>query len=98
MEGREQFRSEGQGEASRIRGEKGRDLKEIQSEAYRLAREITGRGDAQATSIYAAAYDRSASTRDFYEFLKTMEIYQNTIDSGTSLILTTDGEFYKFLK
>lgn len=94
----DRYRSEGQGEASRIRGEKDRDLKEIQSEAYRLAREITGRGDAQATSIYAAAYDRSPSTRDFYEFLKTMEIYQNTIDAETSLILTTDGEFYKYLK
>lgn len=94
----DRYRSEGQGEASRIRGEKDRDLKEIQSEAYRLAREITGRGDAQATAIYAAAYDRSPATRDFYEFLKTMEIYQNTIDAETSLILTTDGDFYKYLK
>ena len=94
----DRFRSEGQGEASRIRGEKDRDLKKIQSEAYRQAREIRGRGDAQATAIYAAAYDRSPGTREFYEFLKTMEIYQNTVDSETSLILTTDGDFYKFLK
>ncbi|UCH82950.1 MAG: protease modulator HflC [Candidatus Latescibacterota bacterium] len=94
----DRFRSEGQGEASRIRGEKDRDLKQIQSEAYRQAREIRGRGDAQATAIYAAAYDRSVDTRSFYEFLKTMEIYQNTIDAETSLILTTDGDFYKFLK
>jgi len=31
----EKFRSEGQGEASKINGEKERDLKTIQSEAYR---------------------------------------------------------------
>ena len=94
----DRFRSEGQGGASRIRGEKERDLKAIQSEAYRLAREIMGTADARATLIYAAAYNVSADSRDFYAFLKTMEIYGTTIGEGTSLILTTDGEFYKFLK
>ena len=94
----DRFRSEGEGEASRIRGEKERELKLIQSEAYREAREIIGDADAEATRIYAAAYDRSTDTRTFYEFLKTMEIYQTTLDSETALILSTDGEFYKFIK
>lgn len=94
----DRFRSEGEGEASRIRGEKERELKLIQSEAYRRAREIIGDADAEATNIYAAAYDRSADTRSFYEFLKTMEIYKTTLDAETLLILSTDGEFYKFIK
>lgn len=94
----DRFRSEGEGEASRIRGEKDRELQRIQSGAYREAREIRGAADASATSIYAAAYDRSADTRSFYQFLKTMEIYETTLDAETSLILSTDGEFYKFLK
>lgn len=94
----DRFRSEGEGEASRIRGEKERELKRIQSGAYREAREIIGRADAGATEIYAAAYDRSADARDFYEFLKTMEIYQTTLDSKTSLILSTGGQFYKFIE
>lgn len=94
----DRFRSEGQGEASRIRGDRTRDLKAIQSEAYRLAREIIGDSDARATAIYAAAYDQSADSRSFYQFLKTMEIYLTTLDAETSLILTTDGEFFQFLK
>jgi membrane protease subunit HflC len=94
----DRFRSEGEGEASRISGEKERELKRIQSGAYRQAREIIGNADAEATEIYAAAYNRSEGTRTFYEFLKTMEIYQTALDSETSLILSTDGEFYKFLK
>jgi membrane protease subunit HflC len=94
----DRFRSEGQGEASRIKGEKDRDLKKIQSEAYKEARTIIGRADALATNIYAAAYDRSNDSRSFYQFLKTMEIYENTLDAETSLILSTDGEFYKYLK
>ena len=94
----DRFRSEGEGEASRIRGEKERELKLIQSEAYRQAREIRGDSDADATRIYAAAYDRSQETRSFYEFLQTMEIYKSTLDSETSLILSTDGDFYKYIK
>lgn len=94
----DRFRSEGEGEASRIKGEKDRELKRIQSEAYREARTIIGLADAEATNIYAAAYDRSADTRSFYQFFKTMEIYENTLDAETSLILSTDGEFYKYLK
>jgi len=93
----DRFRSEGEGESSRIRGEKERELKRIQSEAYREARTIIGRADARATSIHAAAYNRSADSREFYQFLKTMEIYEQTLDSATTLILTTDGEFYKYL-
>jgi membrane protease subunit HflC len=94
----DRFRSEGEGEASRIRGEKERELKRIQSGAYRRAREIIGDADAEATRIYAAAYDRSVDSRAFYEFLKTMETYINTLDEETSLILSTDGEFYKFIE
>lgn len=94
----DRFRSEGEGEASKIRGERERELKRIQSEAYRTAREITGRADAQATLIYAAAYNRSPESREFYQFLQTMEIYKNTIDAETSLILSTEGDFYRFLK
>jgi len=92
------YRSEGEGEASRILGERDRDLKEIQSEAYRQAQEIRGKADAEATTIFAQAYDRSQGTRDFYEFLKSMETLEATVDEETTLLLSTDGEFYRFLK
>jgi membrane protease subunit HflC len=94
----DRFRSEGEGEASRIQGEKDRELQRIRSEAYKEAREIKGDADALATSIYADAYNRSPESRAFYQFLETMEIYGQTLDSETTLILSTDGEFYKYLK
>jgi membrane protease subunit HflC len=94
----DRFRSEGAGEASRIRGERERDLKQIQSEAYRQAEETKGEADASATEIYTAAYNSSEESRQFYQFLKTMETYESTLDKETSLILTTDGQFYRFLK
>ena len=94
----DRFRSEGEGESARIRGELERDLNEIESEAFKTAEEIKGRADAEATSIYAAAYDRSADSRRFYEFLKSMETLEQTARPETTILLSTDGELFRFLK
>ncbi len=94
----DRFRSEGQGQAARILGEMERELERIRSEAYREAEEIRGRADASATQIYAAAYNRSADSREFYEFLKTMETFESTIDKDTWLLLSTKGDFYRYLQ
>jgi membrane protease subunit HflC len=94
----DRFRSEGQGEAFRIRGEKDRELLRIRSEAYRQAQEIKGNADAEATNIYAAAYNRSPDTRSFYEFVMTMKAYKTTLDKESTLVLSTDSDFYRFLK
>ncbi len=91
----EEFRSEGQGEAARIGGERERDLARIQSEAYRTAEELRGVADAEATKIYADAYSRDA---DFYAFTKSMETYELTMDPTTIFILGTDNELLKYLE
>jgi membrane protease subunit HflC len=94
----DKFRSEGEGEASRINGEKERELNQIQSEAYKEAETIKGRADAEAARIYADAYNKSRSSRELYSFIKSMETFQNTFDSTTTVILSTDSELYKYLK
>lgn len=94
----DRFRSEGQGEASRIKGEKDRELARIRSEAYRKAQEIKGAADGRATAIYASAYNRSADSKTFYEFLRTMQAYVTTMDSTSTMVMSTDGDFYRFLK
>jgi modulator of FtsH protease HflC len=93
----DKFRSEGQGEASKINGEKERDLKTIQSQAFRRAEEIMGTADAKATAIYAGAYNRSASSKDLYSFMKSLETIEQTFDTTTTVILSTDSELYKYL-
>jgi len=94
----DRFRSEGQGEAFRIRGEKDRELLRIRSEAYKKAQEIKGNADAEATNIYAGAYNRSQDTRSFYEFVMTMKAFKTTLDKESTLVLSTDSDFYRFLK
>ena len=94
----DKYRSEGQGEASKILGDKERDLKQIQSEATKKAEQIRGEADGKAAAIYAAAYDRNAQTREFYRFLKSMESYENAITKDDFLILSTDSDYFKFLQ
>ena len=94
----DKFRSEGQGAASRINGQKERDLKEIQSVAFRTAEEIMGDADGKAAAIYAAAYNKSSQSKSLYAFLKSMETFENTFSGKTSVVLTTDNDLYKFLK
>ncbi|EAT14987.1 protease modulator HflC [Desulfuromonas acetoxidans] len=89
-----QYRSEGEGEKADILGQMDKELKKISSESYRKAVEIRGHGDAQATTIYAAAYNQEP---DFYRFLRTLESYQKTVNKNNRLILSTDSAYYKLL-
>jgi len=89
------YRSEGDGKSAEISGQKERELKRIVSEAYRKAQEIKGKADAEATKIYAQAYNVDP---EFYQFLKTLETYRAALEKDTWLILSTDSEFFKYLK
>ncbi len=90
----QKFRSEGEGEARKIEGKGVKELKRIESEAYRVAEEIKGKADAEASLIYAKAYSKDA---DFYTFLKSLDVYKKTLENHTSLVLSTDSEFLKYL-
>ncbi len=94
----DKFRSEGQGEARRTQGNKERDLAQIQSEAFREAEIIKGGADAEATAIYAKAYNRSPQARELYRFLRGLETLEKSFDDKTSMILSTDSELYRVLK
>lgn len=93
----EKFRSEGRGEANKISGEKEKELAKILSDADRLAAEIRGKADAEAAAIYNNSYNKNVQSRELYEFLKTMEAYEQAFDKETQIILSTDSEFYKYL-
>ncbi|MEA3489668.1 MAG: protease modulator HflC [Candidatus Omnitrophota bacterium] len=91
----EQYRSEGRGKSAEIKGQMEKELKLISSEAYKKAQGIRGKADAEAITIYAEAYNNDP---DFYSFMKTLETYKDTVDGNTTVILTTDGDYYKYLK
>ena len=93
----ERFRSEGAGEANKIIGNMEKDLREIESVAYKTIQTIQGDADAKATEIYADSYNKSKESRSLYNFVKTLKTYQTIIDKNTTLVLTTDSALYKLL-
>jgi len=94
----QRFRSEGEGEAARINGRRERDLREIESNAYKRVQELRGEADAEATRVYADAYNKSPEAREFYGFLKTLETYQSILSDKTNMILSTDSELFRLLE
>jgi len=78
-----------------VLGQKDKELQQITSEAYRIAQELKGKADAEATQIYAAAYGLDP---EFYSFLQTLEVYNDSLDKSSSIVLSTDSELMKLFK
>jgi membrane protease subunit HflC len=89
------FRSEGEGESAEILGNMEKDLRQIRSTAYRKAQVIRGKADAQATKIYGDAFNKDP---EFYAFSRTLEAYKEGQNKNSVLILTTDSDYYRYLK
>lgn len=94
----ERFLSEGKGEAARIRGNRERDLNEIQAEAYRQVEEIRGLADAKAADIYASAYNQNQQAVAFYSFTRSMQTYELAMSNNTTVVLSTDSELFRYLQ
>jgi membrane protease subunit HflC len=94
----ERFRSEGAGEAAKIDGRREKDLQRIQSDAYRKVQEIKGAADATASEVYARAYTSSPTAADFYSFLQTLDTYRKTLGSDSTVVFTTESDFFRLLK
>ncbi len=88
-------RSLGEGQKAEILGRVGRELKTITSAATEKAEEIKGRADAKAVTIYAAAYNRDP---EFYAFSKTLQSYEKTMGKNTSLVISSDSPFFKYMQ
>ena len=90
-----QFRSEGEGRSAEVLGAMEKELRQIRSTAYRQVQELRGGADAEATRIYGEVYSRDP---EFYAFSRTLEIYGEGGNKNSVLILTTDSDYYRYLK
>jgi len=89
------YRAQGEEEAQKIRSEAEKDKEIILAEAYKISQELRGAGEAKAYKIYATAYKQDPK---FFEFVRTMEAYKKTFAKDTTMVLTPDSEFLKYLK
>lgn len=91
-----EFRSQGEEEATKIRADADRQKVLLEAEAYRESEEIRGEGDAEAASIYAAAYNKDP---EFFSFIRSLEAYKQSFGSRDDLLLLEpDSDFFRYLK
>ena len=90
-----EFRSEGEGQSAEILGTMEKELSEIRSNAYRQVQEIRGKADARAARVYGDAYNGDP---EFYAFSRTLEAYKEAQNENAVMILTTDSDYYRYLK
>lgn len=88
------FRAEGDEEARKVRSDADKQVTILTADARQKADITRGEGDALAVKIFADAYGRDP---DFYEFVRAMDAYRKTIDEGTTLILSTHSDFFRWL-
>ncbi|MBZ0265338.1 protease modulator HflC [bacterium] len=89
------YRSEGEEEALKIRAEADKQIKVIMADAYKESQILRGEAEAIAVKTYADAFNKDP---DFYEFFRTLQMYENALDENTTLVLPPDSEVYKYLK
>ena len=89
------YRSEGEEESLKIRSDADRERVEIIAEAKKINEETRGGADAKATKIYADAYQKDM---DFFKFLRSHDVYRNSLQEGTTLLMDANSKFFKYLK
>lgn len=90
-----QYRAEGAEEAQKIRSEAEKDREILLATAYKEAEQIRGEGDAKAFRTYSSAYRQDPK---FFEFTRSMEAYKKTFARDSTMVLTPDSEFLRYLK
>jgi membrane protease subunit HflC len=89
------YRAEGDEEARKITSGAEKDVRVLTAEAQRDAEIARGQGDAEAVRIYAEAYGRDP---EFYALTRTLDAYRRALPDSTSLVISPDSEFLRFLK
>jgi modulator of FtsH protease HflC len=90
------LRAEGQQESATIRASAERERTVILANAERDALRTRGEGDALAAQTYARAYSKNP---EFFSFYRSLQAYERSIGKdGDLLVLTPDGEFFRYLK
>lgn len=92
----QQLRSRGSELAIGIEADADRQEAVLLVEAYRDSERIRGDGDAQATSIYSAAFTQDP---EFYAFTRSLTSYRETFNSKSDvLLLEPDSEYFQYLR
>ncbi|MDQ6952313.1 MAG: protease modulator HflC [Mariprofundaceae bacterium] len=90
-----EYRSEGSEAAKGIRAQAEKEQKVLLAEAYKKSEIIRGHADAEATKVYAKAYQKDP---EFYAFTRSLEAYRKSIGEGSRLVISPSSEFFNFFE
>ncbi len=88
------YRAQGARQAANITAQADKQAQIILATAQKQASEYKGQGDAQALEIYADAYNQDP---EFYEFWRTLQSYEVSFATGTTVVLSTNSDYLKLL-
>ena len=88
-----EIRAIGHKEGEIIKATADKEKTVIIAEAKKKAEIIKGYGDSEAINIYAKAYGKD---KDFYEYYRSLEVYKDSFDKNSSLVLSSDNKFLKY--
>jgi membrane protease subunit HflC len=88
-------RAKGDREAREIRAVAERKARTMLASAKAEAEITRGQGDAESAAIYSGAYGQAPQ---FYAFVRSLEAYRATMNPSTTLVLSPEHEFFKFLE
>ena len=90
-----EFRAQGAEIAQKIRSTADKDVTVLLAEANKKSEIMKGEGDGLRNKIFADAFGKDPQ---FFGFYRAMQAYEKALIGGeTSLVLSPDSEFFKFL-
>lgn len=90
----EKIRAEGREDAGKITAEATKQASDIRAKAEKESLIIRGQAEKEALEVHASAY---AKDPEYFEFIRSLEVYREILDQNTVLLLSTDSKLLKYL-
>ena len=88
------YRSKGQEESDKITSQTDLKQETILADAHKIAETIMGEGDAEATRIYAEAYNADP---EFFAFTRNLETYEKSVNENSTVVMSTGSDLFKYM-
>lgn len=89
------YKNEGEQRKQEIINEAEAEAQKIIGEGEEQSKRLRGEVEGEIIELYATAI---RATGDFYNFQRTLQVYENSLDAETRMILTTDSDLFRMLK
>lgn len=88
------YRARGQEQSDVITSQTDLKVETILASAHKEAERIMGEGDAEATRIYAEAYNKD---KEFFAFTRNLETYEKSVNENSTIVMSTGSELFQYM-